>query len=107
MLGAVAQVSGQRLAGCGAMGLPPRSLPPPSPLLEVVRAPPPRRTVLGVGVALRAGGPGPAWWGVPRHCPLPSRLRSSPGPAGCGRHRRRRLRGGWGCGVGGFRWRWR
>ena len=36
------------------MGLPPRSLPPPSPLLEVVGAPPPRRTV-GGGWQLRSG----------------------------------------------------
>ena len=81
VLGAAARVSGQGLAGCRAVGPPVRSLPPPSPLLEVI--PPPRRTVGGLAVA------------------LPSR--SSPGPAGRGRHLRCRLRGGWGCCGGGFR----
>ena len=41
------------------MGLPPRSLPPPSPLLEVVRAPPPRRTVGGDGSRAPGRGTGP------------------------------------------------
>ena len=38
--GAAVRVSGQRLAGCGAVGSPPRSLPSPSLLREVARAPP-------------------------------------------------------------------
>ena len=99
MLGAAVRVSGQRLAGCGAVGLPSRSLPPPSHPLEVARAPPPRRTVGGVWV----GGLALAGGGVLRHCPLPTPSRSSPGPAGRGRYLRRRLRGGWSCGGGGFR----
>ena len=99
MLGAAVRVSGQWLAGCGAVGLPSRSLPPSSLPLEAARAPPPRRTVRGVWV----GGPGSAGGGVPRHCPLPTPSRPSPGPTGRGRHLRRRLYGGWGCGGGGFR----
>ena len=96
VLGAAVWVSGQRLAGCAALGLPSRSLPLPSLPLEVARAPPPRLTVGGVWV----GGPGPAGRGVLRHCPLHHPSRSSPGPAGRGRHLRRPLRGGWGCGGG-------
>ena len=98
VLGAAARGSGQRLAGCGAVGLPSRSLPPSSPPLEVARAPPPRGTSGGVWV----GGPGSAGGGAPRHCPLPTPSRSSPGPAGRGRHLRPRLCGGWSCGGGGF-----
>ena len=67
MLGAVVRVSGQRLAGCGAVGLPSCSVPPSSLPLEVARAPPPHCTVGGVWV----GGPGSAGGGVPRHCHLP------------------------------------
>ena len=59
-LGAATRVSSQLLAGCGAVGLPPRSLPPPSPLLEVVHVSSPRRIVGGGGVALRVGELGPA-----------------------------------------------
>ena len=51
--GAAVRVSGQRLAGCGAVGSPPRSLPPPSLPREVARAPPSRRIVEGAWV----GGP--------------------------------------------------
>ena len=43
--GAAVRVSGQRLAGCGAVGSPPRSLSPPSLPWEVARAPPSRRIV--------------------------------------------------------------
>ena len=46
--GAAVRVSGQRLAGCGAAGSPPRSLSPPSLPREVARAPSSRRTVGGV-----------------------------------------------------------
>ena len=53
VLGAATRVSGQRLAGCGAVGLPSRSLPPSCPPLEVARAPSPRRTKGGCG----SGGP--------------------------------------------------
>ena len=80
MLEAAVRVTGQRLMGCGAVGLPSRSLPRPSLPLEVARAPPPRRTEGGLWV----GGPGSAGGGVPRHCPLPTPSRSSPGPAGRG-----------------------
>ena len=52
-LGAAVRVSGQRLAGCGAVGSPPRSLSPPSLPREVARAPPSRRIVGGAWV----GGP--------------------------------------------------
>ena len=55
VLRAAVRVSGSWVAACGAMGLPPRSLPPPSPLLEAVRVSPPRRTVGGGGG--RAPGP--------------------------------------------------
>ena len=51
--GAAVRVSGQRLAGRGAAGSPPRSLSPPSPPREVARAPASRRTVGGAWV----GGP--------------------------------------------------
>ena len=51
--GAAVRVSGQRLAGCGAAGSPPRSLSPPSLPREVARAPASRRTVGGAWV----GGP--------------------------------------------------
>ena len=51
--GAAVRVSGQRLAGCGAVGSPPRSLSPPSSPREVPRAPSSRRTVGGAWV----GGP--------------------------------------------------
>ena len=61
MLGAVVQVSGQRLAGCGAVGLPSCSVPPSSLPLEVARAPPPRCTLEEVWV----GGPGCAGGGRP------------------------------------------
>ena len=59
MLGAAVGVSSQRLAGCGAVGLPSLSLPPSSLPLEVARAPPPRRTAAGGvhrGARLRLGG---------------------------------------------------
>ena len=48
--GAAVRVSGQRLAGCGAAGSPPRSLSPPSLPREVARAPASRRTVGGAWV---------------------------------------------------------
>ena len=51
--GAAVRVSGQRLAGCGAVGSPPRSLSPPSLPRELARAPPSRRIVRGAWV----GGP--------------------------------------------------
>ena len=51
--GAAVRVSGQRLAGCGAVGSPPRSLSLPSLPREVARAPPPSRIVGGAWV----GGP--------------------------------------------------
>ena len=51
--GAAVRVSGQRLAGCGAVGSPPRSLSPPSLPREVARAPPSHRSVGGAWV----GGP--------------------------------------------------
>ena len=51
--GGAVRVSGQRLAGCGAIGPPPRSLSPPSLPREVARAPSSRRTVGGAWV----GGP--------------------------------------------------
>ena len=67
--GAAVRVSGQRLAGCGAAGSPPRSLSPPSLPREVARAPASRRTVGGRG----SGGPPPP--------PIFSRLPSGPSPA--------------------------
>ena len=51
--GAAVRVSGQRLAGCGAVGSLPRSLSLPSLPRELVRAPPSRRVVGGAWV----GGP--------------------------------------------------
>ena len=51
--GAAVRVSGQRLAGCGAAGSPPRSLSPPSLPREVARSPASCRTVGGAWV----GGP--------------------------------------------------
>ena len=45
--GAAVRVSGQRLAGCGAVGSPPRSLSPPSLPREMARARSTRRTVGG------------------------------------------------------------
>ena len=51
--GAAVRVSGQRLAGCGAVGSPPRSLSPPSLPREVAPAPSSRCTVGGAWV----GGP--------------------------------------------------
>ena len=51
--GAAVWVSGQRLAGNGAVGSPPRSLSPPSLPREVARAPPSRRIAGGTWV----GGP--------------------------------------------------
>ena len=51
--GAAVRVSGQRLAGCGAVGSPPRSLSPPSLPREVAHAPPSRRIFWGAWV----GGP--------------------------------------------------
>ena len=62
MLRAAVRVSGQRVGGCGAVGLPSRSLPPSSFPLEVARAPPRRREVGGVWV----GGPGSAGAGASR-----------------------------------------
>ena len=101
MLGAAVWVSAQRLAGCGSVGLPSRSLPPPCRPLEVARAPPPRCTVGVVWV----GGPGSPGGGVPRPCLLQTPSRPSPGLTGRGRHLRLCLFGGWGCGGGRFR-RW-
>ena len=51
--GAAVRVSGQRLAGCGAAGSPPRWLSPPSRPRDVARAPASRRTMGGAWV----GGP--------------------------------------------------
>ena len=51
--GATVRVSGQRLAGCGAVGPPPRSLSPPSFPRDLARAPPSCRIVGGAWV----GGP--------------------------------------------------
>ena len=48
--GAAVRVPGQRLAGCGAVGSPPRSLSPHSLPREVARAPPSRRIVGGAWV---------------------------------------------------------
>ena len=67
--GAAVRVSGQRLAGCGAVGSPPRSLSLPSLPREVARAPPSRRIVRG------------AWVGGPDLPPTLSRLPSGPSPA--------------------------
>ena len=53
--GAAVRVSGQRLAGCGAAGSPPRSLSPPSLPREVARSHASCRTVGGAWV----GGPNP------------------------------------------------
>ena len=83
--GAAVRVSGQRLAGCGAAGSPPRSLSPPSLPREVARSPASCRTVGG------------AWVGGPSSPPKPSRVRR------LGRHLRRRLCGGWGSGSGALR----
>ena len=83
--GAAVRVSGQRLAGCGAVGSPPHSFSPPSLPREVARAPPSRR-IVGGGVGRGAQLP-----------PTLSRVRR------LGRHLRRRLCGGWGCGGGGLR----
>ena len=83
--GAAARVSGQRLAGCGAAGSPPRSLLPPSLPRELARSPASCRTVGG------------AWVGGPSSPPPLSRVRR------LGHHLRRRLWGGWGCGGGGLR----
>ena len=83
--GAAVRVSGQRLAGCGAAGSPPRSLSPPSLRWEVASSLASCRTVGG---------------GVGRGAQLPpqlSRIRR------LGHHLRRRLCGGWGCGGGGLR----
>ena len=91
VLGAVVRVSGQRLAGCGRCPRPPSQWRWRAPLC---------RTVRWGGV--RVGGPGSAWGGVPRHCPLSPSPRPSPGPMRRGRHRRRSLCGGWVCGGGGF-----
>ena len=55
--GAAVRVRSQRLAGCGAVGSPPRSLPPPSLPREVVRAPPSRRIVGGVWVRAPSSPP--------------------------------------------------
>ena len=51
--GAAVRVSGQRLAGCGAVGSTPRSFAPPSLPREVARAPPSRSIMGGAWV----GGP--------------------------------------------------
>ena len=83
--GAAVRVSGQRLAGCGAAGFPPRSLSQPSLPREVARSPASCRTVGG------------AWVGGPSSPPPLSRFRR------LGRHLRRRLCGGWSCGGGGLR----
>ena len=58
LLGAAVWVSGQRLVGCGAVGPPSRSLPPPSLPREVAHAPLSRCTVgggVGRGARLRQG----------------------------------------------------
>ena len=83
--GAAVRVSGQRLAGCGAVGSPLRSLSPPPLWREVARAPLSRRIVRG-----RVGR------GAELPPPL-SRVRR------LGRDLRRRLCCGWGCGGGGLR----
>ena len=67
VLGAVVRVSGQRLAGCGAVGLLSRSVPASSLPLEVARAPPPHCTG---GGGCESGGSGLDGGGVPRHRPL-------------------------------------
>ena len=82
-LGAAVRVSGQRLAGCRAVGSPPRSLSLPSLPREVARAPSSRRTVGGAWV----GGPSPP----PPTLPYPP-SGSSPAPPlvwGLGLRRRR------------------
>ena len=84
-LGAAVRGSGQRLAGCGAVGSPPRSLSPPSLPREMAGALSSRRIVEG-GVGRGAELPPP----LSRVCRL-------------GRHLRRRLCGGCGCGGGGLR----
>ena len=59
VLGLVVRVSGQRLAGCGAVGLLSRSVPPSSLPSEVARAPLSHCTVgggVGRGARLRWGG---------------------------------------------------
>ena len=79
------RVSGQRLAGCGAVGSPPAL---------VVSALPPAGTGARSFVTPYRGG------GVGRGAQLPpplSRVRR------LGRHLRRRLCGGWDCGGGGLR----
>ena len=55
--GAAVRVSGQRLAGCGAVGFPPLSLPLPSLPREVARAPSSRRSVGGAWVGGRSPPP--------------------------------------------------
>ena len=82
---AAVRVSGQRLAGCGAVGSPPRLLSRPSLPREVACAPPSRR--IGGGGVCRGAQLLPP---LSRVCRL-------------GRHLRRRLSGGWGCGGGGLR----
>ena len=67
--GAAVRVSGQRLAGCGAAGSPPRSLSPPSLPRGVARSPASCRAV------------GAAWSGVPAPPPTFSLPPSGPSPA--------------------------
>ena len=68
MLGAAVRVSSQRLVGCGAVGPPSHSLPPPSLPREVARTPPSHCTVRG---GCEPGGPAPPG-GPPRGTvPLP------------------------------------
>ena len=55
--GAAVRVSGQRLAGCSAVGSPPRSLSPPSLPREVARAPPSGRIVGGAWVGRPSSPP--------------------------------------------------
>ena len=83
--GMAVRVSGQRLAGWGAVGPPPRSLSRPSLPPDVARAPPSRRIV---GGGRGSGGQVP---------PPLSRVRC------LGRHLRCCFCGGWGCGGGGLR----
>ena len=82
--GVAVRVSGQWLAGCGAVGSPPRSLSPHSLPREVAHPLASCRTVGG------------AWVGGPSPPPQLSRTRH------LGLHLRRRLCGGWGCGDGGL-----
>ena len=82
--GVAVRVSGQWLAGCGAVCSPPRSLSPHSLPREVARP---------LALCRTVGG---AWAGGSSPPPQLSRTRR------LGLHLRRRLCGGWGCGGGGL-----